>query len=272
MNDDFARKVLSEARRSMSPTPEDRDAVLKRVMMSAAAATVAGSGVAAAKASGVGGLTALLLKGGALLKIGIAVTVAGGAVVTWLMLREQADESVRELPAAVSVESAAPALTTTSVLAPQAPESSVSEVPAIQANDDLSEKLEEAERPTDTQEKPERRELKKHRSAAPKDDAAVESKPSDNGDDVLYEEIAAMKKAAQALRDNEPERALRILGSFERTHPNGVMGEERSGLRVLALCAAGPPEKAAAAKRRFLADSPGSPMAARIRSACREVE
>ena len=272
MNDDFARKVLSEARRSMSPTPEDRDAVLKRVMMSAAAATVAGSAAAAAKASGIGGLTALLLKGGALLKIGIAVTVAGGAVVTWLMLREQADESSRGRPAVVSVESAAPAEMTAIEPAPQAPESSAPEVPAIQANDELTDNSERAAKPIQAPDSPEKSAVKKRRPASPKDDAA-ESKPAHNDDDALYEEIAVMKKAAQALQSNQPGRALRILDTFDRSHPNGgVMGEERRGLRVLAFCAAGPPEKAAAAKKQFLAESPGSPMAARIRSACREVE
>ena len=267
MNDELTRKVLSEARRSMTPTPDDRDLVMKRVMMSAAAATVAGSTAAALKASGTGGLAALLFKGGTLLKIGIAVTIAGGAVVTWMMLREQAEDTHRDQ---VFVEEVAPAGTTT-MPAPQEPESSTPDVSAIQALDDLTDNSEEAATPTDLLDTQEKGVVKKRRPASPKDDA-LESKPPRNGDDALYAEISAMKKAAQALRDNEPGRTLKILDAFDRTHPNGVMGEERSGLRVLALCAAGPTQRAAAAKKRFLANSPGSPMAARIRSACREVE
>ena len=48
----------------------------------------------------------------------------------------------------------------------------------------------------------------------------------------------------------------------------GVLREEQRAARILALCAAGRTGEAKAEAQRFLAESPRSPMAERVRSSC----
>jgi hypothetical protein len=79
----------------------------------------------------------------------------------------------------------------------------------------------------------------------------------------LDREVAAMVKA-KALVDSKPRAALALLQRIEREHPRGTLSEERTGLRVLALWAAGEHETALGERATFLARYPQSPMRERL--------
>jgi hypothetical protein len=97
---------------------------------------------------------------------------------------------------------------------------------------------------------------------APRPAAPRASAPSASLDD----ETDLLKKAQAQLRAGHPERALATLDEHDGS--GGVLRDERRAERILALCAAGRAAEARAEAQRFLAESPRSPMAARVRSSC----
>jgi outer membrane protein assembly factor BamD (BamD/ComL family) len=82
------------------------------------------------------------------------------------------------------------------------------------------------------------------------------------------EELAILVRAHAAFRAHDLDATLAALDEHARRFPHGVLAEERSSQRVLALCAAGRSTEARAAAERFLRDYPESPMASRVRGAC----
>jgi hypothetical protein len=99
--------------------------------------------------------------------------------------------------------------------------------------------------------------------AETKSSAAANGRGGARGDD-LEAELALIGAAQRALGRNAPAEAVRSLDEHARQFPRGALSSEREGLRAIASCRAG--QKALAS--RFLARQPGSPLAARIRSAC----
>lgn len=83
----------------------------------------------------------------------------------------------------------------------------------------------------------------------------------------LAEELALLRDARAAARDDDPARSLALLDELDRRHPDGALHEERRAARVVALCASGDPSAAAEAAR-FLHELPSSVHAARVRAAC----
>lgn len=79
----------------------------------------------------------------------------------------------------------------------------------------------------------------------------------------LDREVAAMVKA-KALVESKPRAALALLQRLERQYPRGALSEERAGLRVLALWAAGDREAARTERSAFVARYPQSPMRERL--------
>jgi hypothetical protein len=112
------------------------------------------------------------------------------------------------------------------------------------------------------------------RRAAPRERAnsASPEPTATPNDDALLREISLIRSASRAIRQNKPEKALRLLKTYDDEFPEGVMREERDGLRVLALCRLGRRAEAEQAKQQFLRQSPSSPMASRIRDNCEEPE
>lgn len=82
-------------------------------------------------------------------------------------------------------------------------------------------------------------------------------------------EINLLERASAALRAGQGAEALSLLREHASSFPNGMLVPEREGLRVLALCASGDLAAAVSEGASFLARSPRSPLAARIRSGCR---
>jgi hypothetical protein len=84
----------------------------------------------------------------------------------------------------------------------------------------------------------------------------------------LEAETALLEKAQAELRAGHPDRALAELDQQDAEFKQGTLGQERRAGRILALCAAGRKAEAKAEAERFLAESPHSPTAARVRSSC----
>jgi hypothetical protein len=83
-------------------------------------------------------------------------------------------------------------------------------------------------------------------------------------------ELALMRSILAALRDGEAARALTLLEEHARRFPQGVLSPERRGLRVVALCEAGQTALGREERAAFLRVEPDSPLAQRVRSACKD--
>lgn len=87
-------------------------------------------------------------------------------------------------------------------------------------------------------------------------------------EDGLREETLALRLAQQALREKDPEQALRLLDEQDRRFQAGLLPQERAAARILALCQATRVEEARAQASRFERQWPRSPLLSRVRSAC----
>jgi hypothetical protein len=87
-------------------------------------------------------------------------------------------------------------------------------------------------------------------------------------DPSLREELAIIARANTALRLEHAADALRALDEHARRFENGVLSEERRGLRVLALCALAPNQAALDARAAFLRSTPNALLAPKVRAAC----
>ena len=89
-------------------------------------------------------------------------------------------------------------------------------------------------------------------------------------DATLGAELVLLREARAALARAAPEEALQRLAEHEQRFPGGLLAEERSVLRVRALCESGAAEQARAAARRFIQEHPNSPHAASLAGSCGE--
>jgi len=81
-------------------------------------------------------------------------------------------------------------------------------------------------------------------------------------------ELALLASAQAAIQRGDYATALAKLDEHQRSFPGGVLGEERTAARVVALCGAGKEREAQALATTFLAEHPMSPLAPRVRGAC----
>jgi hypothetical protein len=83
--------------------------------------------------------------------------------------------------------------------------------------------------------------------------------------DTLAAELALLRRARAALATNDLGEATRALDEHATTFADGALRAEREGTRALVRCAERPDPEVA---RAFASAHPGSPLAARVRSAC----
>jgi hypothetical protein len=83
---------------------------------------------------------------------------------------------------------------------------------------------------------------------------------------ALADEIAALDGAREALASGDAARALRALDARDRAFPRGALGPEAMVLRIEALALRGDRATATRLGEAFLAASPRSPHASRIRT------
>ncbi|HEX7476405.1 MAG TPA: hypothetical protein VF331_01225 [Polyangiales bacterium] len=98
--------------------------------------------------------------------------------------------------------------------------------------------------------------------------AAATAAPQAAASPRIEEELDLVRQASVALREGRAQAALALLREHAARFPSGMLSEERDGLRVLSLCAAGERAEAERAAAIFLARSAHSPLAAHVRKGC----
>lgn len=97
---------------------------------------------------------------------------------------------------------------------------------------------------------------------------AASSAVQEESADQLQAETADLHQAQAALRSGDAALALRLLNAQDAKYRSGLLQQERSAARVLALCQSGNVTAARAESARFEKHWPNSPLASRVRSAC----
>jgi len=100
-------------------------------------------------------------------------------------------------------------------------------------------------------------------AAATPSPAAVPAAPLDP-----EPELRVLREAREDLRADRSESAYRRLDDYGRQHSGGMLAQERRALSAIALCAWKPGPEAQTHAADFLRNSPESPLAKRVRSAC----
>lgn len=83
--------------------------------------------------------------------------------------------------------------------------------------------------------------------------------------DPLQAELALVKKARQALAQDQAAKALTLLQDSQAKFANGALVPEREALLIIALHQSGQVRNARSKARRFLIKHPQSPMSNRVR-------
>lgn len=109
-------------------------------------------------------------------------------------------------------------------------------------------------------------------SAEPPPPAALQPKASDPAANDLAAESRALTEVQRALRDGEFNRALSLLGEHDQRFARGVLLEERAAARVIASCGAGLGEVARERARAFASRYGNSPLRARVRASCEDLD
>ena len=238
-----ARSLLQAADTFDDPSPEDaarvRRAVLTRVGAIGLTAAVVTAGSTQAKAASVMSIAAKLTAA-------LAVTAGGVAATYTYVNSNQRHEVAMSAPAPVKAKPAAKVTEQAPVVAPAAPAVSPEDV-----------KLEEAPVVKSPRVLPR---AAREEKAEP---AKVEPTAAD-----LEAEMKLIRGADSALRAGRASEALSLLAQHQAEHPHASLAHEREGLRAIANCQIGAAGASATAER-FLEHSPHSPLAPRLRSACR---
>ena len=237
-----AQDLLRTARSFDDPSAADAERVHASVLAKVGIAVGAGAAVTTATTSIAASPAALL--GATVVKLGTVIVVAGGLAtagyVAWRAPSPKSMSAVTEAPRAApqtpAPEQPAP------VVAPNHPEPTAMQAPAPA-------KAPRARPP-----------------AAPASDRASRAPRTTTPD--LEGEARLLEQADADLRRGDANAALARLAEHAARYPAGALREEREGVRVVALCRAGREAEGKAAAERFLAHSPRSALATRIRAAC----
>jgi hypothetical protein len=95
---------------------------------------------------------------------------------------------------------------------------------------------------------------------------AVERKVAATPSSTLADETALLRQADRALRAGDRSAALASLDDHAARFPAGALAMERTALRLVVSCELGVAQQGTVAS--YLAEHPGSPLAARVRRAC----
>jgi hypothetical protein len=236
-----ARSLLQAADTYDDPSPEDaarvRRKVLTRVGAIGITAAVVTAGSTQAKAASVMSLAAKLTAA-------LAIT-AGGVAATWTYVNHDREVAVTA-PAKVTAKPAAQV--PSPAPAPAAP--------AIISPEDV--KLEESAPAVKTPHSATR---------AARPEASEPTKVEPTAAD-LEAEMKLIRGADSALRAGRASEALSLLAQHQAEHPRASLAHEREGLRAIANCQMGVAGSSTTAER-FISHSPRSPLAPRLRSACK---
>jgi hypothetical protein len=184
-----------------------------------------------------------------------SVALVGAIICFGWAMRHSTERAPRPLPTSeVAPSLAAPPLA--SVAPPSASEATL-EPPCVRVDDLPS---------VAATEKPPARPT----SVAPREPAAASTREAE--DDTrgapgsLRDELALVEAARASLTRSDAKECVRILDVYARRFGGGVLAHEVAAMRIEALVARGERERARALGEAFLASSPSSPYASRIRS------
>jgi hypothetical protein len=241
-----ARSLLVAARAGGVPTAARRHNIKHAVLLRAAAVTAVSAGVGAAGATS---LTAKLVLAGVL-----ASVVSGGAFGVWKLWG--ARETGVTLPAPVART------------LPVADKTRPSGAGASEQSFSVT-----AERPraVNAGHEPARSVASKTPAREPSHLSQTRSPstaPPPSTEKGLAEEVAQLRRAHEALRDDNPALALRILADYDHEFPRGALTEERGAIAAIAACQAQPGPRAQAQAQSFLQKVPSSLLGERVRIAC----
>jgi hypothetical protein len=284
-----ALQLLDVARDAMTPSNEDRVRVRRNLLAATAALTAAGGVHASASASSMtagstlkaGTGLAAWLGGGAKWIVAAALTGSVASVAYYQLDAKQADAARTQqarVTRGVHADSAAPgeAIGATQPVTPSSvPVAQPQQAPAIAPTNTADDGLAtiptharsvHALQLTTTKSQAVREHSQAGATTAAPSVTASESQGAARPQ--IEEEIRLVRSASVALREGRAQAALELLRQHAARFPSGMMSEERDGLRVLSLCAAGERDAAARAAAIFLARSPHSPLAAHVRKGC----
>jgi hypothetical protein len=277
-----AQAIIDAARDSDAPTTADRERIRAALV---AKIGVPGLGTGAVASAGGNGSTGALMnaaephatsysaataggagKGALAAKILVGVLVIGGlGYGGYLLFGGERDDEARqttEVQRVAVAEEAPPADTAPAqpVRVQATPEEPAADTAATAPG--VTEP--EAPPPAAAVKRPRANGKKRARKAAA--DTTATGDPLAN----LREEKKLISKAKEVLDDGNPSLAMKVLDRHAARFPDGVLAQDRAGLRVLALCELGEVERARRDAERFLERWPRAPMAHRVRSACAE--
>ena len=239
-----ARSILEAARGVEAPTRADRQrikhAVLLRVATLGAVSTTAGGAVAMSLAAKV-------------TIAAVTVAVLGGGSATLLAKKERAVQ-----PSVVSARVAS----RTAHGSPSRP-AAVPETPAVV----------EEPRPKPVLPEVRRREVARPevRPAEPVSVPVTKITPAPAPAlNSLDPELTVLRQAREDLRAGLPAQALRRLSEYDRRFGKGALDQERRAIEAIALCQVHPGSAAQSQAEDFLRAAPESPLAERVRSACKK--
>ena len=242
-----AKRLLREARAFDEPSAADAERVHASVLAKVGIAVGAGAGMTAATTSLAASPATLL--GVTALKLGAAIVVAGGlATASYVALRP----SVQAPPAMMTPRDAPKPMVQAATPEPG------THAPVPGPVNDLVPRAIEASPPP-------AKAGRSRRSAPP---VVEHTEHAARTASDLEGEVRLLEQADADLRRGDPSAALARLGEHADKYPNGALREEREGVRVVALCRAGREAEGKIAAERFLARSPRSALATRIRAAC----
>ena len=229
-----ARELLRTARSFDEPSAADVERVHASVLAKVGIAVGAGAALTAASQSIAASPAAVF--GMTVAKVGAAIVVAGSlATAGYVGLRPP---PAKPVPAMVAPASP--------MRAPRVAPSVVNEIESLAV-----------EAPTPVPAKTARTRPSNDRAArVPRVTADLEG------------EARLLEQADADLRRGDANAALARLAEHAAKYPAGALREEREGVRVVALCRAGREAEGKAAAERFLARSPHSALATRIRATC----
>lgn len=252
------RALLDAAGPVASPPPEAVERMLHGVVVKASVAAAASS---LTNPQTLDWLQRLALAGKKAKLVGALVALGGGAAVLGAQRLAQVEERPLDAqgPAQQQQEPAQPLV----VPAPSpSPQHSATPLPPP----DGPQPSAEAELPpgdrASTRKPARRRDTPRARSARPREQGA-----SSNAANPLQAELKLIRAAQAALASHDLGQATRLVHQHARRFPNGVLTEERLGIEALAHCEGG--GNGGPAARRLLREMPASPMARRVREACK---
>jgi hypothetical protein len=238
------RSMLEAARGAQAPTHADRErikhAVLLRVATLGAVSTTAGGAVAMTLASKV-------------TVAALTVAVLGsGSVSLWAW-------KARTPPPAAPHRTASLHSASRTLHVPPARPVAAPEAPAVV----------EEPRPKPVLPEVRRREVARS-EARPAETVSAPVAESAPALDSLDPELTVLRHAQEDLRAGMPAQALRRLADYDRRFGKGALDQERRAIEAIALCQIQPGAAARAQAERFLRAAPESPLAERVRSACKK--